>query len=89
MIRYDINEFAVESDLALPCDVAGCSPRAIGEADRLTIRRASLANVPCTLRKIRPQLIYDVGDGFLLEPKTERGMLALHIDFKGRALTVD
>lgn len=89
MIEYHINEFAVESEFALPCDAAGRSPRAIGEADRVTIRRASLAGLPCTLRKIRPQLIYDVGDGFLLEPPTKRGMLALHIDFKGRALTVD
>lgn len=89
LMRYDLNEFAVETEFALPCDLAGCSPRAIGEADQLTIRRASLASVPSTLRKIRPQLIYDVGDGFLLEPNTKGGMLALHIDFKGRALTVD
>lgn len=89
MIEYHVNEFAVESGFALPCDAAACAPRAIGEADRLTLRRASLAHIPCTLRKIRPRLIYDVGDGFLLEPKTNRGMLALHIDFKGRALTVD
>jgi hypothetical protein len=89
MIRYDINEFAVESDFVLPHDGSNCSPRAIGEADRITLRRGSLAHVSCTMRKIRPRLIYDVGDGFLLEPKTVRGMLAMHIDFKGRALIVD
>ena len=86
---YFINEFIVRSDFALPCDTAACSPRAIGEADVITIRRASLADIPCTLRKVRPQMIYDVGDGFLLEPKTAYGFLALHIDFKGRTLTVD
>ncbi len=89
MIRYDINEFAVESDFALPHDGSNCSPRAIGEADRITLRRGSLVHISCTMRKIRPRLIYDVGDGFLLEPMTVRGMLAMHIDFKGRALTVD
>lgn len=89
MIEYHVNEFAVDSEFALPCDQAGCAPRAIGETDRLTLRRASLADIPCTMRKIRPRLIYDVGDGFLLEPHTKRGILALHIDFKGRALTVD
>lgn len=44
-----------------------------------------MADIPCTMRQFRRRLIYDVGDGFLLEP---RG-LALHIDFKGRVLTVD
>lgn len=83
--RYDINEFAVDSEFALPCDAAGCSPRDIGEADRVTIRRASLVDIPCTMRRIRRQLIYDVGDGFLFEPPG----LTMHIDFRGRALTVD
>lgn len=83
--RYDINEFAVESELTLPCDAAGCSPRAIGLSDRVTIRRASLANISCTMRRLRRQLIYDVGDGFLLEPPG----LSLHIGFKGQALVVD
>lgn len=83
--RYDINEFAVESDFALPCDAASCSPRDIGNADRVIIRRASLANIACTMRRIRRQWVYDVGDGFLFEPPG----LAMHIDFKGRALTVD
>lgn len=88
-MHYNINEFAVESDFLLPCGPAGASPRAIPDTDRLTLRRASLAHISCTLRKLRPQLIYDVGDGFLLEPNTTRGMLALHIDFHGRTLTVD
>ncbi len=87
-MRYDINEFAVESDFLLPCDPAGRSPRAIPDTDRLTIRRGSLAHISCTMRKLRPKLIYDVGDGFLLEPMTTRGMLALHIDFRGQTLTV-
>ena len=83
--RYDINEFAVDSEFALPCDAAVCSPRAIGVADGVTIRRASLADIPCTMRRIRRQWIYDVGDGFLFEPPG----LSMHIDFKGQALTVD
>ena len=87
--RYDINEFAVDSEFTLPCNAVGSCSRSIGESDRLTIRRASLADISCTLRKIRPRLIYDVGNGFLLEPITKRGMLALHIDFKGRVLTID
>ena len=89
MINYHVNEFAVESEFTLPCDAAGCSTHTIGESDQVTIQRASLANVACTMRRFRRQLIYDVGDGFLLEPGTSRGMLALHIDFKGRVLTVD
>ena len=89
MIKYRVNEFAVESGFVLPCDAVACTPRAIGEADRLTLRRASLVHIPCTMRQLRPRLIYDVGDGFLLEPNTKRGLLALHIDFKGRVLTVD
>ena len=84
-MRYNINEFAVESDFALPCDAAGRSTRNVGEADGVTIRRASLADVPCQMRRIRRQLIYDVGDGFLFEPPG----LAMHIDFKGQSLTVD
>ena len=88
-MRYDINEFAIESDFALPCAPAGRSSRMIPDTDRLTIQRGSLAHISCTMRKLRPRLIYDVGDGFLLEPPTTRGMLALHIDFHGRTLTAD
>lgn len=88
-MHYDINEFAVETDFPLPCDPAGRSPRAIPDGDRLTLQRGSLAHISCTMRKLRPKLIYDVGDGFLLEPLTTRGPLALHIDFRGQALTVD
>lgn len=84
-MRYDINEFVVDSEFALPCDTAGCSPRDRSEADHVTIRRASLADIPCTMRRIRRQLIYDVGDGFLLDAPG----VALHIDFRGRTLTVD
>lgn len=84
-LRYDINEFAVDSDFVLPCDVTGCSPCDISETDSITIRRASLAGISCAMRLIRRKLIYDVGDGFLLEPPG----LALHIDFRGRALTID
>lgn len=79
----------MESDFALPHKGSNCSPRAISESDKITLRRGSLAHISCTMRKIRPRLIYDVGDGFLLEPRTVRGMLAMHIDFQGRALTVD
>ncbi len=82
---YHINEFAVESEMPLPFDASARSPCLLPGDNRILIRRASLADIPCTLRKLRRQIIYDVGDGFLLEP---RG-LALHIDFKGRVLTID
>lgn len=81
--EYHVNEFAVESDFALPYDAglrSPCAPR-----DTLTLHRASLSHLPSTLRKVRRQLVYDVGDGFLIEPNG----LALHIDLKGRVLTVD
>ncbi|BDI30825.1 hypothetical protein CCAX7_28760 [Capsulimonas corticalis] len=86
---YHINEFSVDSEFDLPCEMAGASSRLNAKSDMIALRRASLAHISCTMRKIRPQLIYDVGDGLLLEPNTTRGMLALHIDFKGRAMTVD
>jgi len=82
---FHINEFAVESEIDLPFDASARSPRLLSGDNQVRIRRASLADVPCTMRKLRRRLIYDVGDGFLLEPDG----LALHIDFKGRVLTVD
>ncbi len=81
--EYHVNEFAIESDFALPYDAglrSPCAPR-----DTVTLRRASLAHIPSTLRQVRRQLVYDVGNGFLIEPNG----LALHIDLKGRVLTVD
>lgn len=83
MIEYHVNEFAVESEIALPFDASARA--AHPPASRVTLRRASLAHLPSTLRRIRRQLVYDVGDGFLVEPEG----LALHIDFKGRVLTLD
>ena len=38
-MRYDINEFTVESDFALPYDATGCSPRDISEADKANAQR--------------------------------------------------
>lgn len=86
---YHINEFAVESEFALPHDKDTHSVIPVSDSNRITIRRASLAELPCLMRKIRRQMIYDVGDGFLLEPRVGPEGLALHIDFKGRAFTVD
>lgn len=83
--EYHVNEFAVQSEIALPYDPAARSPCPIPSGNHITLRRASLADVPCTLRKIRRQIIYDVGDGFLMEPNG----LTLHIDLKARVLTVD
>lgn len=85
MTQFHINEFQVQSEIPLPFDAVARSPRLLPDDSDVLIRRASLADVPCTMRKLRPRLIYDVGDGFLLEP---RGV-ALHIDFKGRVITVD
>lgn len=82
---YHINEFAVTSEFPLPHDAQARARLPVPEENHITICRASLADVPCLMRKIRPQLIYDVGDGFLFEP---RG-LAMHIDYKGRVFTVD
>lgn len=82
---YHINEFAVESEIELPFDASARSRYLLPGDNHILIRRASLADIPCTLRKVRRQILYDVGDGFLLEPPG----LALHIDFKGRVLTVD
>lgn len=83
--RYHINEFKVESEFPLPHDAEARSSTPIPAANYIRINRASLADVPCLLRKIRPQLMYDVGDGFLFEP---RG-LAMHIDYKGQAFAID
>jgi len=80
---YHLNEFAVCSDFALPYDAQMRSP--IPSRDSIALRRASLAALPSTLRKVRRQLVYDVGDGFLVEPNG----VALHIDLPARTLTVD
>jgi hypothetical protein len=84
-----INEFAVASDFPLRLDAQARSSRPAPEMETVTIRRASLAHIPCTLRKICPQFIYDVGNGFLLEPRAPNRTPALHIDLKGRVITID
>ena len=83
--EFHINEFAVTSDIPLPFDPCARSLCPIPEGNHITLRRGSLAQVPSLLRKLRRQLVYDVGDGFLIEP---RG-LTLHIDLKASVLTVD
>lgn len=83
MPLYSINEFTVESDITLFCDTTSQS---VLREDRVLLRRASLADVPCMLRKMRRHLVYDVGDGFLIEPK---GNVALHVDLKGKTITLD
>lgn len=69
----------------MPHDAEARSLNSVPEENRIRITRASLADVPSTLRKIRRQLVYDVGDGFLFEP----GGLAMHIDYKGQAFAID
>lgn len=83
--EYHVNEFAVTSEVPLPFDPCARSACPIPDANRVTLRRGSLANLPSTLRKLRRQLVYDVSDGFLIEPEG----LALHVDLKARVLTVD
>jgi hypothetical protein len=83
-MRYYINEFAIDSDLPLPVDT-NVAP-AVPPTHTLTVRRQSLKDVPSLLRKVRRQLIYDVGDGFLIEPHLD---IALHIDFHGKTVLVD
>jgi hypothetical protein len=83
-MRYYINEFVINSDLPLSVDtnVAPATP----PIHTLTVMRQSLKSIPSLLRKVRRQLIYDVGDGFLLEPHLD---VALHIDFHGKTILVD
>ena len=83
MPDYFINEFRIESEVPLFADSLA---RPTGEREPITIRRASLADIPCLLRKIRRQLVYDVGDGFLVEP---HGDVAVHLDFKAQTITLD
>lgn len=81
-----INEFVVESYLPLPCD-ARCHSRAVSIASQsLLIRRSSLQDIPCLMRRIRPQLSYDVGDGVLIEPSQH---LQMHVNGRGDIVTVD
>lgn len=82
--EYHVNEFAVHSEIALPFDAAR-SACPIPDGNHITLRRGSLAHIPSLLRTLRRQMVYDVGDGFLIEPHG----LALHIDLKARTLTVD
>ena len=83
--EYHVNEFAVHSEIALPFDAAARSACPIPGGNHITLRRGSLAHIPSLLRTLRRQMVYDVGDGFLIEPHG----LALHIDLKARVLTVD
>jgi hypothetical protein len=83
-MRYYINEFTIDSDLPLPLDTNAMPSTTTPHT--ITVRRQSLKNVPSLLRKVRRQLIYDVGDGFLLEPHLD---VALHIDFHGKTILVD
>ncbi|GAB4462907.1 MAG: hypothetical protein OHK0029_30640 [Armatimonadaceae bacterium] len=76
----------VESEVLIPGDTSLTNEETDAPIGIIRLQRASLENVPSLLRKIRRQLIYDVGDGFLLQPHTD---VALHIDFKGRVLTLD
>jgi len=83
--EYHVNEFSVRSEFALPFDQLARAACPIPDANHVTLRRGSLAHLPSTLRALRRQLVYDVGDGFLIEPHG----LALHIDLKAKVLTVD
>lgn len=85
MHRYHVNEFAIASEFAFPCDPDGRSPQVVPEADHIVVRHGSFASISCVLRKVRRQLCYDVGNGLLLEPTCG----AIHIDYKGRVITVD
>ena len=87
--EYHVNEFAVHSEIDLPFDPLARAACPIPDANHVTLRRGSLAHLPSTLRRLRRQLVYDVGDGFLVEPTTKMGSLALHIDLKAKVLTVD
>jgi hypothetical protein len=88
VLSCHINEFAVESEIALPCDLSlrPVFDEQATEPAHVCIRRASLADLPCLLRKLRRQLAYDVGDGFLIEPKDD---LALHLNLRGDTLRID
>lgn len=85
MPLYFINEFLVESDVPLPAD-ASALPLDQSGRDNVRFRRGSLDAVPSLLRKLRRQLVYDVGDGFLVEPPSG---VRIHIDFRGRVITLD
>jgi len=85
--RYFINEFSVRSDFPLALDASARSPRT--DLQEIVLRRASLADVPCVLRKIRRQLAYDVGEGFLLDLLSNNGPLTILIDYRARTVTVD
>lgn len=79
-----INEFVVESEgVPIPGDANAPVPE---DRERILFRRASLAHVPSLLRKVRRQLVYDVGDGFLIEPHDD---VAVHINLKGSVITLD
>lgn len=83
--EYHVNEFAVHSEIALPFDACARAACPIPDGSHITLRRGSLAHIPSLLRTLRRQMVYDVGDGFLIEPHG----LALHIDLKATTLTVD
>ncbi len=83
--EYHINEFAVHSDFPLPFDYKEHLDFSALNAHHITFRRGSLANVPCILRRLRHRLVYDVGDGFLVQLSD----IVMHIDLKASTLTID
>jgi hypothetical protein len=90
MFLRSINEFVAESEMEVPGDLT--EPLLPSQPDTTTVRfcRGSRAAIPSTLRRIRRQLLYDVGNGFLLEPHVgpELGV-ALHINLKADCITMD
>ncbi|MGC4045795.1 MAG: hypothetical protein QM758_18550 [Armatimonas sp.] len=86
-MTYSINEFNIKADLDICCDKS-INPNHFGFD--ISLDRGSLKEVPSLLRKVRRQLLYDVGTGFLLEPHVgEEEGVALFIDYKGKKLILD
>jgi hypothetical protein len=85
MHRFHLQGFSVESEIALPCDSLSQSPFSQAQETSLSVRRSSLQDVPCLVRKIRKQPSYDVGNGVLIEPNH----LLMHINLEGTVISVD
>lgn len=84
MLRY-INEFAVDSEICLPGDPNSTARFTLPDVEPIIIHRKPLDKIPSLLRKIRPQLCYDVGNGILIDP----GNCSILIDYRGHKISVD
>jgi hypothetical protein len=86
-MHYTINEFCLDCDFELTLDGDVLPP--IRPAWAIKVVRGSLSNLARTARLLRPQMAYDLGDSFLIDPYGPYAGVSMRIDLKARSMTLD